>query len=352
MAMSVETARSSRRRPLGVLLANLGSPEAPTARAVRRYLREFLGDPRVLDIPALPRWLLLNMVILPTRPRASARAYAQIWTPEGSPLLVHGRALRDQLAKRLGDGFVVELAMRYGEPAIAPALQRLAEADVERILVVPLFPQYSAAATGSALEAIYRAAGARWNVPPLEVLDSFYREPAFVSALAAVAREVPGHQRPDHVLFSYHGLPERQIRKSDPTGAHCFASNTCCEEIGSANRFCYRAHCVATSRALAAELGLLDSEWTISFQSRLGRTPWIRPYTDEILPFLRKRGVERLAVLCPAFVADCLETIEEIGIRGREQWRQLGGKELILVPCLNAHPKWVETLAAWVRRRA
>jgi ferrochelatase len=343
---------ASSRRPLGVLLVNLGSPDAPTPRAVRRYLREFLGDPRVLDIPALPRWLLLNFAILPTRPRASARAYAKVWTEQGSPLIVHGRALRDRLARRLGDGFVVELAMRYGEPAIAPAIERLTSADVERILVVPLFPQYSAAATGSAIEAIYRTAGAHWNVPPLEVLDSYYADPGFIAAVAAVALEMPGQQPPDHVLFSYHGLPERQIRKSDRTGAHCFATNTCCEVIGSANRFCYRAHCVATSRALAASLGLRDQDWTISFQSRLGRTPWIRPYTDEILPFLRERGVERLAVLCPSFVADCLETIEEIGIRGREQWHELGGKELILVPCLNAHPKWVETLAGWVRRRA
>ncbi len=352
MAVTGETAGVPRRPPLGVLLVNLGSPDAPAPRAVRRYLREFLGDPRVLDIPAVPRWLLLNLAILPTRPRASARAYAKIWTSEGSPLLVHGRALRDQLARRLGTGFVVELAMRYGEPAIAPAIQRLAEADVERILVVPLFPQYSAAATGSAVEAVYRAAGARWNVPPLEVLDSYYQEPAFVSALATVAREVPGEQRPDHVLFSYHGLPERQIRKSDPDGTHCFASNTCCETIGHANRFCYRAQCVATSRALAAELGLRDEDWTIAFQSRLGRIPWIRPYTDEILPFLRQRGIDRLAVLCPSFVADCLETIEEIGIRARDQWRELGGEDLILVPCLNAHPKWVEALAGWVRRRA
>ena len=352
MDVSSGATASASRRPLGVLLVNLGSPDDPTPSAVRRYLREFLGDPRVIDLPALPRWLLLEFAILPTRPRASARAYQQVWTDEGSPLIVHGRALRDRLAKRLGDGFVVELAMRYGEPAIEPAIARLADADVERIVVIPLFPQYSAAATGSAIEAIYRAAGARWNVPPLEVLDSYYGDPAFVSAIAAVAREMPGHGRPDHVLFSYHGLPERQIRKSDPTGAHCFASTDCCETVGSANRFCYRAHCVATSRALAAQLGLRDEDWTISFQSRLGRTPWIRPYTDEILPFLRARGVERLAVFCPSFVADCLETIEEIGIRGREQWQELGGKELILVPCLNAHPKWVETLAGWVRQRA
>jgi ferrochelatase len=319
---------------------------------VRRYLREFLGDPRVLDIPALPRRLLLETVILPTRPRASAEAYTKVWTPEGSPLVVHGFALRDALAKRLGEDFVVELAMRYGAPAIAPALARLAAADCGRIVVLPLFPQYSSAATGSALEAVYRAAGALWNTPPLDVVDSFYDEPAFVSALAAVAREVPAEHRADHLLLSYHGLPERQIRKSDTSGAHCFATNDCCEAMGPANRSCYRAQCVATSRALARAIGLRDEDWTISFQSRLGRTPWIRPYTDEILPFLRERGVTRLAVMCPSFVADCLETLEEIGIRGREQWLSLGGEDLVLIPCLNAHPAWVEAVAGWVERRA
>ncbi|HSJ96049.1 MAG TPA: ferrochelatase [Myxococcota bacterium] len=334
-----------------MLLVNLGSPDAPTPRAVRRYLREFLGDPRVLDIPAVPRRLLLEGSILPTRPRASAAAYAKVWTPEGSPLVVYGRALRDALAKRLGAGFVVELAMRYGVPAIPAALARLAEADCRRIVVVPLFPQYSAAATGSAVEAVYRAAGARWNTPPLDVLDSFYDDPAFIAALAAVARDVPD-ARPDHLLLSYHGLPERQIRKSDVSGAHCFASKDCCDTIGRANRFCYRAQCVATSRALAGALGVREQDWTISFQSRLGRTPWIRPYTDEILPFLRDRGVRRLAVMCPSFVADCLETLEEIGIRGREQWLSLGGEDLVLIPCLNAHPAWVEALAGWVTERA
>jgi len=348
----VSDAPAATARPLGVLLVNLGSPEAPTPRAVRRYLREFLGDPRVLDIPAVPRTLLLEGAILPTRPRASAAAYAKVWTPEGSPLLVYGRALRDALARRLGAGFVVELAMRYGMPAIPAALDRLAKADCRRILVLPLFPQYSSAATGSAIEAVYRAAGARWNTPPLDAIDCFYDDPGFIAALAAVAREVPDDHRPDHLLLSYHGLPERQIRKSDVTGAHCFASAGCCEAIGPANRFCYRAQCVATSRALTRTLGVRDEDWTISFQSRLGRTPWIRPYTDEILPFLRDRGVRRLAVMCPSFVADCLETLEEIGIRGREQWLSLGGDELMLIPCVNAHPAWVEAVAGWVEQRA
>lgn len=334
----------------GVLLVNLGSPDAPTPRAVRRYLREFLGDPRVLDMPAIARWLLLNLVILPTRPRRSAEAYEKVWTPEGSPLLVYGRALRDALRKELGDDWSIELAMRYGVPSIDAALERLAAADVEQIVVVPLFPQYASASTGSALDAIYAAAAERHNVPPLAVLPSFYAEPGFIRALAAVARELPEERRPDHLLISFHGLPERQVKASDTTGKHCLASETCCEAIGPANRYCYRAQCSATARALAQALGLRPEHWTLSFQSRLGRTPWIRPYTDEVLPELYARGIRRLAVACPSFVADCLETIEEIGIRAREQWLALGGEDLVLVPCVNDHPVWVEALAGWIRR--
>jgi len=336
----------------GVLLVNLGSPDAPTPRAVRRYLREFLGDPRVLDVPAPLRALALYGAILPRRPRRAAAAYQKIWTAEGSPLVSNGRALRDALQKELGGRFTVELAMRYGVPAIGPALDRLVAADVARIHVVPLFPQYASASTGSALGAVYREAGRRWNAPPLEVAEPFFAEPGFIGALAAVARELPEERWPDHLLISFHGLPERQVRKSDPSGAHCLAAEDCCAAIGPANRFCYRAQCHATARALAAALRLPDEHWTLSFQSRLGRTPWLKPYTDEVLPELRARGVERLAVACPSFVADCLETLEEIGIRARDQWRALGGEDLVLIPCLNAHPRWVEALAGWMRTAA
>jgi ferrochelatase len=336
----------------GVLLVNLGSPDAPTSKAVRRYLREFLGDPRVIDIPAPARWLLLNALILPFRPRRSAAAYAKIWTPEGSPLVANGRALRDALRKELGDDWAVELAMRYGVPSIDAAFDRLQAADVERIVVVPLFPQYASASTGSALDAVYSAAAERHNVAPLAVLPSFYAEPAFLRAVAATARELPEEKWPDHLLISFHGLPERQVRKSDPSGAHCLASESCCDAIVAANRFCYRAHCTATARALARALGLGPEHWTLSFQSRLGRTPWIQPYTDEVLPELRDKGVRRLAVVCPSFVADCLETLEEIGIRAREQWLALGGEELVLIPCVNAHPLWVDALATWIRGAA
>ena len=342
--------RGSTARRRGALLLNLGSPASATPRAVRRYLREFLGDPRVLDLPAVSRRLLLELTILPFRPRASAAAYAKIWTPQGSPLVMHGRALRDALAKELGEGWAVELAMRYGEPTIGAALDRLASADALPIAVVPLFPQYAAASTGSALEAVYRAAGRRWNVPPLEVLPSFPDDPGFVAAQAAVASEHAEAARADHWLISFHGLPERQVRRSDPSGDHCLAAPGCCDALGAANRFCYRAQCFATARALAAALGLADGRWTLSFQSRLGRTPWLRPYTDEVLGELAGRGIRRLAVVCPSFVADCLETLEEIGIRARAQWRALGGEALLAVPCVNAHPLWVATLARWLER--
>jgi ferrochelatase len=328
-----------------VLLLNLGSPDAPTPAAVRRFLREFLSDPRVLDIPAPARWLLLRAVILPFRPRRSAAQYASIWTAEGSPLLVHGRALAEALARRLGGGFRVALGMRYGRPSIAAALDELLAQDVERVAAVPLYPQYASSSTGSSLERLYALAGARWNVPPLSVLPPFFDDSGFVAAVAAQARPVLAEARPDFVLMSYHGLPERQVRKSDPTGRHCLASADCCDAPCPANAACYRAQCVATTRAVAAALGLAPERHGFAFQSRLGGDPWIRPYTDEALPALAARGVRRLAVLCPSFAADCLETLEEIGVRAREQWQGLGGETLALVPCVNAHPLFVEALA-------
>jgi protoporphyrin/coproporphyrin ferrochelatase len=338
-------------RRRGVLLVNLGTPASPATTDVRRYLREFLTDPRVVDLPAVARALLVYGFILPLRPRTSAAAYEKIWTPEGSPLLVHGRALRDALLKTLGDDYAVELAMRYGEPSISGALDRLLAADVSRIQVVPLFPQYAASSFGSALDAVYRAAGRRWNVPPIDARGPFYDDPGYIGALVRTAQDLPRSLRPDHLLMSFHGLPERQIRRSDPSGSHCLRSPTCCDSVGPHNRFCYRAQCFATARALAEGLELRREHWTVSFQSRLGRTPWIRPYTDETLPGLAERGIRVLGVCCPSFVADCLETLEEIAIRGREQWLSLGGEDLVLVPSLNAHPAWVVALSRWIRSR-
>jgi ferrochelatase len=336
----------------GVLLVNLGTPDSPRVRDVRRYLREFLSDPLVIDLGPAARWLLLNLVILPFRPRASARAYAQVWMPEGAPLRVYGRALRDAVAAELGDAYRVELGMRYGQPSIPGALERLAAADVARIVVLPLFPQHSQAATGSVVAKVFETVERIASIPPVEVLGAFYGDPGFVGAVAATARPHLEAFRPDFVLMSFHGLPERQVHKADPSGRHCLAREGCCDAIGDVNRDCYRAQCFATGRALADALELADDDYRVAFQSRLGRDPWIGPYTDRVLPELAAAGVRRVAVLCPAFVADCLETLEEIGIRGREQWLSLGGEELLLVPSLNAEPAWVRATADLIRSAA
>jgi len=343
--------RDARRR-VGVLLINLGTPESPSTGDVRRYLREFLSDPRVIDTHPLGRWLLLNAVILPTRPARSAAAYQKVWMEAGSPLLVHGRALVRAVALELGPDFVVELAMRYGKPSIASGLARLREADVDELILFPLFPQYSAAATASALAEAHQRLAADWDVVPVSSLGAFCDHPGFIAAIAEIAEPALAEFQPDHVLFSYHGLPERQIRKSDPSGSHCLASDDCCDAIGSTNRNCYRAQCHATTRALRERLALDSQRSSVSFQSRLGRTPWIQPFTDHLLDDLPKRGVKRLAVFCPSFVADCLETLEEIGIRAREQWTAAGGEALLLIPCPNAHPTWVKAVADLVRTRA
>jgi ferrochelatase len=337
--------------PVGALLVQLGTPASTEVADVRRYLRQFLSDPRVIDIPAVGRWLLVHAVILPFRAPRSAEAYRSIWMPEGSPLLHHTRALAAAVAERLGPGFRVEVGMRYGAPSLPEAVERLRDAGVERVVVLPLFPQYAGSSSGSALEETLRVVGAGWNVPEVRGIGPFFDDPGFVGAVAEAARPVLEATRPDHVLLSYHGLPERQIRRSDPTGRHCLASADCCAAPPERVRgFCYRAQCVATSRAVADALGLAPEAWSTSFQSRLGRTPWIRPYTDEVLPELAGRGVRRLLVLCPSFVADCLETLEEIGIRARAQWAELGGEAFGLAPCVNAAPGFAEAVAGWIRR--
>jgi ferrochelatase len=337
---------------LGILLLNLGTPDAPTSPAVRRYLREFLSDPRVIDIHPVARTLLLEAVILPTRPAKSAAAYAKVWTEAGSPLLVHSRALEAKVRAALGPGHHVELAMRYGRPSIPEALARLRGAGASRLVVAPLYPQYSSAATGSSVEAVFAELSRQAVVPPVTVLPAFYDDPGFIASFAAVGAPVLARERPDHVLFSFHGLPERHVKAADHSGRHCLRFEGCCEVIVEANRDCYRAQCFATARALATTLGLATGRWSVCFQSRLGRTPWIKPYTDLRLDELARAGAKRLVVFCPAFVADCLETLEEIGIRAREQFTAAGGEALALVPSLNASEAWVEALVRLLRRAA
>jgi ferrochelatase len=333
----------------GLLLVNLGTPDAPETGPVRRYLREFLSDPRVLDIHPVGRWLLLNCIILPFRSPKSAHAYRTIWTEKGSPLMVHSQALTAAVAGRLSGEYEVELAMRYGNPSLPDAVARLRARGVTDFTVMPLYPQEAASSSASSLARTYEVLSESWDVPNVRAVPAFHSHPAFLDAFTEVARPVITGMRAEHVLFSFHGVPERHIRKSDPSGRHCLASQGCCDVLTDANRHCYRAQCFATARGLASRLGLGPEGWSVSFQSRLGRTPWVKPYTDVVLPELAARGVKRLAVMCPAFVADCLETVEEVAIRGREQFLASGGEELTLVPSLNAHPAWVDGVVRLVR---
>lgn len=318
----------------GILLVNLGTPDAATPAAVRRYLAQFLSDPRVVEIPPLAWKPLLHGVILRVRPAKSARKYAAIWTKDGSPLLVHSVRQRSLLLGYLGqrlkaagypaDLCPVELGMRYGNPAIAGAIDRLRAAQCERILVLPLYPQYSASTTGSAFDAVAaHLATARW-VPGLRFVDTFHVDDGYVKALAQNVNDYwVKHGRPDRLVLSFHGVPRRTLELGDPY--HCF--------------------CHATARKLVRELGLGPKEWTLTFQSRFGRAEWLTPYTAEVLARLPKEGVRRVDVFCPGFVADCLETLEEIGIEGRATFTGAGGAEFHQIPCLNEHPSWIAALA-------
>jgi len=334
----------------GLLLLNLGTPDDPYPPAVRRYLRVFLSDPRVIDIHPVARQLLLNLVILPFRPARSSEAYRKIWTTRGSPLLFHSQDLASQVQQALGPSWKVVLGMRYGNPATGAALRELHHAGCSPIHVLPLYPQYASASTGTALERVYAEAATLPVTPVLRVIPDFYVHPGFIGPAADLARAAAAEA--DHVLFSFHGVPERHVKASDFSGAHCLSSPGCCDSIQLANRSCYRAQCQATARALAAALALPAERWSVSFQSRLGRTPWIRPFTDEVVPELARRGVRRLAVLCPSFTADCLETLEEIGIRAKEDFLAAGGESLSLVPCVNADPAWAEGVADMARESA
>ena len=323
----------------GVLLVNLGSPNSPAVPDVRRYLREFLMDGRVLDVPWLIRFGIVYLAILPTRPKLSAHAYQQIWTPAGSPLIVTSQAVRTELQRRLP--IPVALAMRYQNPSIAHALGNLRDQGVTECLVIPLFPHY---AMSSYETAVVRVQELQAKIAPqmaLRVQPPYYDNPDYVRALVGSAAEYL-QQDYDHLLFSFHGIPERHLRKSDPTGAHCLAQPNCCEGENPAHATCYRAQCYKTVAAFVKLAGVKN--YSVSFQSRLGRDPWLKPYTDLELPRLAAAGVKQLLVICPAFVSDCLETIEEIRIRGRAAFIAAGGKDLRQIPCLNDHPLWLDAL--------
>ncbi len=328
----------------GVLLVNLGSPASTSVADVRRYLHEFLMDPFVIDSPWLIRKLIVSLFILPFRPRATARAYRRIWEPTGSPLLRHSAALRDALAARTDSP--VELAMRYGRPSIGDALKRLSQAGANDILLIALYPHHADSTRTTTIEATRDQLKRLDATARLRVLPPFYAEPSYLRALAASVRQhMPAKSQ--LLLFSYHGLPERHLRSADPTGGHCLQQANCCETPSSAHATCYRHQVFATSRGVAGHLQLRPDQWRVSFQSRLGRLPWLAPFTDTLLESLPREGIRHLTVVCPAFVADNLETLEEIAIRGREQFLAAGGESLTLVPCLNDDALWVNALQRW-----
>ena len=315
----------------GILLVALGTPEAPTASAVRRYLAEFLSDPRVIEIPRFAWWPILHGVVLRVRPRASARRYATIWTPEGSPLRVHSekqaRLLRGEVAGRTRSALAVEMAMRYGAPPVAAALERLAREGCDRVLVVPLYPQYAASTTASVFDAVAASLRRARNVPAVRTVRSFHDHPQYIAALAARVREHWSHAgRGDRLVLSFHGLPRRSVERGDP----------------------YEAECRATARLLAAALELPEDRWQIAFQSRFGAGAWLEPYTASVLGDLGRARTRRVDVFCPGFVADCLETLEELGIEGKQTFLAAGGGEFRLVPCLNELGAWIAALASIV----
>ncbi|MCX7121412.1 MAG: ferrochelatase [Gammaproteobacteria bacterium] len=310
------------KNPIGVLLVNLGTPDAPTEEAVRKYLDVFLSDPYVITLPKILRDFLVQKVILRKRPKLSAHAYQKVWTPNGSPLLVNSVALQDAVAKNLGSDYVVALGMRYENPSMASAIEFLKNKNCEKIVVLPLFPQFSSATTQSALDNIDLVFNDKNHFPELKIVRDFHNQEFYTHSFADIIQTAFNKNNSEFVLMSYHGLPSRY------PGAHH-----------------YRQQCYVSSELIAKKAGLNQNQFQVSFQSRLGFTKWISPYTDHVIKALRKRNIKRLAVVCPSFVADCIETLEEIDIRLRAQWLMLGGESFELIPCLNADEVWVKALS-------
>lgn len=331
----------------GILLINLGTPKSFKPRDVFHYLNEFLTDSRVLDLSWLRRQLLARGLIVPFRYKQSAALYKQIWTKEGSPLLIHSVDVQKKLQVALGEDYIVELAMRYQFPSIPEALSRLEKKQLEEIIILPLFPQYASATTGSVQQHVMKHIQ-KWSViPKLTFINHFYNHAGFIKAICERGNQYPLIEF-DHILFSFHGLPERQILKSNPNG-NCL-SKQCCLSVCRQNHSCYKAQCYATASAIADTLNLGKERYTICFQSRLGKEPWIQPYATDILHECAKKGYKKLLVFSPSFVCDCLETISEIGGEYLDEFRKLGGEHLQLVEGLNSHPSWIEALCSIVKK--
>lgn len=327
----------------GILLLNLGTPDSPKTSDVRKYLVEFLTDPRVIDIPTVQRQLLVRGIIGPFRAPKSAKIYKDVWTDEGSPLLVISEQLRDAVAEQLGEDYQVELAMRYQSPSIKSVLDRFKGMPLKKLKVIPLFPQYASASTGSAHQEVMRILSTWQTIPAVEFINSFPVDKLMIEAHVDRAKEHDLDSY-DHILFSFHGLPERQLIKAD-MGNHCGQSKDCCAQWTDKNHYCYGAQCYATTKAIVEGIGLTEGQYTTCFQSRLGKNPWKEPYTSDVIEHLAKeKGAKRILCFCPAFTADCLETIIEIGEEYAEDFKGFGGEKMTLVEGLNTHPKWVESV--------
>jgi ferrochelatase len=332
----------------GVLLVQLGTPAEPSAKAVGSFLREFLSDPKVVDLPGPLRWLLVNAIIVPFRRGQSAHAYQSIWTEQGSPIRQHTVALTEAVAAHFDEHTIIRYAMRYGSPNIASQMQSLDALGCDHIIVLPLFPQYARATTASVFDAAFKALQSFASRPTLHLINDFYTDTGFINAWVAQIHDHLSGRQVDHIVFSYHGLPEQQIKRVEKGPVTCDMRQPC-PSISANNRYCYRAQCYATTHAITQQLNI-DCQHSVAFQSRLGRIPWIQPYTEEHLVTLREQGVRHLAIASPAFVADCLETLEELGMRAKEQWQELGGEQFHLIPCPNAQPAWATAVANLIQK--
>lgn len=328
-----------------VLLVNLGSPDSPQVPDVRRYLREFLSDKRVLDTPAPIRQFVLNVFILPRRPKNTAHAYQKIWTDEGAPLVVISRKIQKLLQDRVD--IPVELAMRYGKPSIRDVLNSMVKKGVQKIHLIPLYPHNAMSSFETAVVRVQEVLKEVGKGVELNTFPPFYQHPKYIQALVDSASS---HlQKPyDHLLFSFHGIPERHLKQEDGSGCHCLIAKDCCTTPNPVHRTCYRAHCYATVQAFVKKAGIPEDKYSVSFQSRLGREPWLTPYTDFELEKFPSKGIKKLLVICPSFVSDCLETLEEISMRGKEIFTEAGGETFHQIPCLNEHPAWIDALHCFV----
>ena len=325
----------------GVLLINLGTPDSPSIKDVGKYLFEFLNDPRVIDIPAIARFILVNLIIIPFRVRNSTKIYKQLWTNEGSPIIIYGKSVQDKLQQGLGDDFGVELAMRYQSPSMDDVIKQMESKNYGKIIILPLFPQYASASTGSAIDKAMKLISNWWVIPEIKIISQFYSDAGYLNTIFERTKKYNLDEY-DHILFSYHGLPVRQVDKVYSDGRLC-EEHDCETEINETNEYCYKATCYATTRLLADKLKLSPDSYTVCYQSRLDKK-WLEPFSDKVVIEQAKKGAKKLLVFSPAFVADCLETTVEIGIEYQQLFEKHGGEKIQLVESLNDHPMWIDTL--------